>query len=125
MNQGTHLVQTPSQPLTQLPVRLQASPSLRGGTPRASRLDRLGIVREMLSTIDCATLAGQRYLMGKIVAFFDELAAHGYAGVGGRPRFMLAHLLDEMRQEGARQLPYATRFIQHARDVLTLLDDLA
>jgi hypothetical protein len=79
----------------------------------------------MLSTIECATLAGQRYLMGKIVTFFDELAANGYAGVGGRPRFMLAHLLGQLRQEGARPLPYAARFIQHARDVLTLLDELA
>ncbi len=123
MNQGAHVVQT--QPLTQVPGRRQASASPQGGTARASSLDRLGIIREMLSTIEYATLAGQRYLMGKIASFFDELAANGYAGVGGRPRFMLAHLLDQLRQEGARPLPDAPRFIQYAKDVLTLLDDLA
>jgi hypothetical protein len=87
-------------------------------------LNRLGIVREMLSTIECTTLAGQRYLMGKIVTFFDQLAATGYAGVGGRPRVMLAHLLGQLRQEGARPLPDAPRFIESAKDLLTLLEEL-
>lgn len=123
MSQGTHVAQT--QPLTQVPVRRQASASPQEGTAGTSRLDRLGIVREMLSTIECATLAGQRYLMGKIVAFFDELAADRHAGVGGRPRFMLAHLLGQLRQEGARSLPDTVRFIQYAKDLLTFLDDLA
>lgn len=122
MKQGTHASQI--QPPIVVPVRHRASPSVQGNA-RASRLNRLAIVREMLSTVECATLAGQRYLMAKIVTFFDEVTADGYAGVGGRPRFMLAHLLGQLRQEGARPLPDAARFIQHAKHVLTLVDDLA
>jgi hypothetical protein len=61
--------------------------------------------------------------MGKIIAFFEELVANGDVGAG-RQRFMFTRLFQQLGHEGARQLPDAARFAQHAKDILTLLADL-
>jgi len=122
MNQGIHAEQTQ----TPTPVALwqPTTASAQTGSHGSCVLSGLGTIREMLSSIDSVTLAGQRYTMSKIIAFFEELGANVYVGVSERSQVLIARLLNQLGHESARPLPDAPRFTQHATDVLALLDEL-
>ena len=120
MDQGSHAEQT----------HTTASVPVSQGTPAATitcrarsvLLGRLAIVREMLSTMESVTFAGQRHIMAKIVAFFEDLIANECASGSGRARFLLAHLVHQLSCESRRPFPDAHAFQNHATDLLSMVD---
>lgn len=86
---------------------------------------QLGIIGEMLTTMDTLTTAGQRHNMDRIVAFIREKADHASLPLGRRNRAVLAELLDRLTQEAHRRSPSVAGFTRTAESLLSLLRLLA
>jgi hypothetical protein len=101
---------------------MELTPSIENHVPHLpAPPERLTTIRQMLATLDTLTFAGQRHLMGKVVAFVDgqvERAAH-HAGL--RDRSLLLEQLTILKRESDRQLPSVPLFGERAESLLSLL----
>jgi hypothetical protein len=81
-----------------------------------ARGDRaLGAIDEMLDRMESVTRAGQRFLMGKIVAV---LTAHPMASSGGP---FIGRWLDDLRREIDKTSPDGGAFAVRARALVSLM----
>lgn len=95
----------------------------RGGWRRDRSLFSMqrAVVEEMLSTLDTLTAAGQRYIMGKIVAFIRDHISSECGGASWRNQRMLAELLDQLAREGESLWPNPGSFSDRAQNLVALL----
>ena len=108
----------PSIPLATL---AQDGPSEPRGGERALLLRQLSVVREMLGTFDTVTIAGQRHVMDKVIAFVEEQIRHAGTHVSQRNQATLADLMTHIRSESERLSPDSARFAQRAESLISLL----
>jgi hypothetical protein len=95
------------QPIAELPV-----PS--------SNYHQLGIIREMLEAIETTTVAGQRYVMSKVVAFLHDQVGRCLTLPGSRRR-VVAKLLEELEGQAERMVPDVRAFNGGAEIVMGVL----
>jgi hypothetical protein len=89
-------------------------------TPR-SLADKLATVRQMLATLNTVTIAGQRHVMTKVLAFVDGQVGRAIGqGAAGNRRVLLEQLA-LLRRESDRQLPSVPSFGETAESLLALL----
>jgi hypothetical protein len=81
---------------------------------------RLGVAREMISTLETLTDAGRRHFMAKVVVFIEgQVAAAGEVSEGRRDAALQS--LEQLKRESARPLPDVTTFRNRAADLIGLL----
>jgi hypothetical protein len=73
----------------------------------------LGLVVEMLDTLDTLTVAGQRHVMGKVLRLLSPPAGGSARGI--------ECLLADMGREAGRMAPTAATFRRRAEQVLVAL----
>jgi hypothetical protein len=78
-------------------------------------------IREMLATLDTLTVAGQRHLMTKVIAFVDGQVARAIQRAGHGDRSMLLEQVALLRRESDRQLPSVPAFGERAERLIALL----
>jgi hypothetical protein len=82
-----------------------------------------GLIREMLSTLETLTVAGQRHTMGKIAGFLTETIERPGPAVSLRTRSAAGELLTRMAHESERLSPDVGSFCWAAESLLVLLTD--
>jgi hypothetical protein len=82
-----------------------------------------GLIREMLSTLETLTVAGQRHTMGKITGFLSETVDRLGPAVSLRTRSATGALLTRMAHESERLSPDVGSFCWAAESLLGLLTD--
>jgi hypothetical protein len=82
---------------------------------------RLTTVRQMLATLDTVTIASQRHLMTKVLAFVDGQVERAIKHAGAGNRGMLLDQLALLRRESDRQLPSVPAFGERAESSVALL----
>ena len=92
--------------------RFSRSPSL---------VEKLTTIRQMLATLETVTIAGQRHLMTKVVAFVDGQVSRAISQAGPGNRRMLLEQLMLLKGEAGRQLPSVPVFGARAENLLALL----
>lgn len=85
----------------------------------------IGVVREMLSTLDKLTAAGQQYVMCKVIAFLRDQVARARGGVSQRNQRALAELLEQLTRESERRWPDPIGFSHRAESLVVLLATVA
>lgn len=81
---------------------------------------RLAVAREMISTLETLTNAGQRHFMAKVVIFIEgQVAAAGPVSEDARDAALQS--LEQLRRESARPLPDVVTFRNRADDLIGLL----
>jgi hypothetical protein len=90
---------------------MQRSPVMPPTTP--STQSHLGLVVEMLDTLDTLTFAGQRHVMGKVLRLLAPPAGGATRGIEG--------LLADMGREARRMAPTAATFRRTAEELLSAL----
>jgi hypothetical protein len=75
----------------------------------------LAVVGEILADIVTATVAGQRYLMGKTIAFLERELASVARALSERQRGVFARWLVELARQAARIVPDVRAFNRRAR----------
>ena len=90
-------------------------------SPTPSFADKLATIRQMLASLDTLTIAGQRHLMAKVLAFVDGQVQRVIHHAGPRNRGMLLEQLAVLRRESDRQLPSVATFGERAESLLALL----
>ncbi|HXT97645.1 MAG TPA: hypothetical protein VN853_15190 [Polyangia bacterium] len=81
---------------------------------------RLAVAREMISTLETLTNAGQRHFMAKVVVFIEgQVAAAGEVSEDDRDAALQS--LEQLRRESARPLPDVVTFRNRADDLIGLL----
>ena len=83
--------------------------------------DKLATIRQMLASLDTLTIAGQRHLMTKVLAFLDSHVDRLIHQAGHGKRSMLLEQLVLLRRESDRQLPSVPAFGERAESLLALL----
>ena len=83
------------------------------------------VVREMLSTLDKLTAAGQRYVMAKMVAFLRDQVEQALTGVSPRKQRMLSELLEHLSRNSERLWPDCDDFSHRAESLVALLVGIA
>lgn len=102
-------------------MELSRSPSEHSQQQSPTLADKVATVREMLARLDTVTIAGQRHLMGKVVAVVDSQAERAiHHAEPGRGRAWLDDLAF-LRHESDRQLPSVPAFGARADSLLSLL----
>jgi hypothetical protein len=91
----------------------------------ASLSRQLGVVREMLPTLDTVSAAGQHHIMSKVVAFIEQQAAGVGRSLSRRNQEMFAELLEHLTHESQRLLPDVQVFTNRAESLLVFLGALA
>lgn len=81
-------------------------------------------IREMLSTLETLTSAGQRHTMSKIASFVGRHARDGRHDLTPRNGDALADLSGWLRREAERAAPDVASFSRRTEDVLALLATL-
>jgi hypothetical protein len=81
------------------------------------------LIREMLSTLETLTVAGQRHTMGKIAGFLSETIEHPGPAVSLRTRSAARALLARLAHESERLSPDVGDFCWAAETLLRLLAD--
>ena len=84
----------------------------------------LSVIREMVGTLDTLTIAGQRHVMDKVVAFVDEQVRHATPRVSKRNRATLGEVMTQLRSESDRVFPDSARFAQRAESLIRLLGSI-
>lgn len=84
-------------------------------------VDQLAVVREMFSTLDTCSTAGQRYVMRKVVGFLENQTSRLFQGLRPRNRPALMDLLTRLRNESDRLSPDVPAFVGRAERLLSLL----
>lgn len=85
----------------------------------------LAVVREVLSTLDTLTTAGQQHTMAKLVGVIQDRSSRVLPGISSRNRDKLAELMAHLRRECNRALPDVRRFSDGADRVVALLSAAA
>jgi hypothetical protein len=81
----------------------------------------LGVVKEMLDDLDNQSVAGQRYIMEKVVGFLGP-QVRGQSGVLGNERGRFAErIMEEMAHEAARLAPVIDTFRGRAETLFQAL----
>ena len=112
---------TPSTPVTR---RNENFP--RAAVPaRKEREGELAVVREMLSTLDTLTTAGQQHTMAKLVGFIQDRSTRVLPAISSRNRDALAELMGHLQRECHRVLPDVRSFSDRADRVVALLSAAA
>jgi hypothetical protein len=109
----------PSAPVTRRHESIQRA---AGPAPRESEL---GVVREMLSTLDTLTTAGQQHTMAKLVGYIQDRSTRVLPVIDSRNRDTLAELLAHLHRECHRALPDVRSFSDRADRVVALLSAAA
>jgi len=73
------------------------------------------VIKPMLGDLETATTAGQRYVMGKVLAQLREAAAPAERHLADMQRRAIRNTLAELARESERRLPNADAFVQSAR----------
>jgi hypothetical protein len=82
-------------------------------TTTPSTQPHLGLVVEMLDTLDTLTVAGQRHVMGKVLRLLSPASGRSARRIDG--------LLADMGREAGRMAPTAATFRRRAEEVLVAL----
>jgi hypothetical protein len=89
--------------------------SLETETPcHPSFAEKLDIVRQMVASLETVTIAGQRHLMGKVLAFVDGQIDRVVLRASPPNRQFLLQELALLRNETDRQLPSVPVFGRRA-----------
>ena len=94
-------------------------------TTPAVLVEQLATVREMYSTLQTCSTAGQRYVMSKVVGFLEDQTSHLFRGLSPRNRRASMDLLTRLRHETDRMSPDVTAFVGHADSLLSLVAAVA
>jgi len=90
--------------------------------PRLPALvDKLATIRQMLASLDTLTIAGQRHLMTKVLAFVEDHAQRMVHRAGSCTHSALRDDLALLRHESERPLPSTAAFGERAERLLALL----
>lgn len=81
------------------------------------------LIREMLSTLETLTVAGQRHTMAKIAGFLAETVERPGPAVSLRTRSASSELLSWLARESERLSPDVGRFCWAAQSLLGLLSE--
>lgn len=81
----------------------------------------LSTIREMLATLNTLSIAGQRHLMGKVIAFIDGHVERIMREARDSAARRLAEHLAMLKDESERPLPSVARFGRHTETTLELL----
>ena len=81
------------------------------------------LIREMLSTLETLTVAGQRHTMGKIAGFLSETVERPGPTVSLRARSAARELLSRLAHESERLSPDVGSFCWAAEGLLRLLSE--
>jgi len=93
-----------------------------GHTPTPTSLaDKQATIRQMLATLDTLTIAGQRHLMAKVLAFVEGQVDRAIRHTGAGNRGMLLEQLALLKRESDRPLPSVPAFGERAESLLALL----
>jgi len=93
-----------------------------GHTPQPTSLaEKLATIRQMVATLDTVTIAGQRHLMAKVLAFVGGQVERAIRHAGAGNRGMLLEQLALLKRESDRQLPSVPAFGQRAESLIALL----
>lgn len=100
----------------------QTHPPLGDHMPSSTLLaSNLETLREMVVSLDTLTIAGQRHLMMKVIAFLDGYVGRLLHEASHGRRAVLFERLTDLRRESARQLPSVRAFGERAESLLALL----
>ena len=80
----------------------------------------VSVVREMVSTLETLTIAGQRHTMSKLVAFIRDRLAAGLPDAP-RSRSVFADQLATLNRESERPLPNVDTFHVRVDSLLALV----
>jgi len=83
---------------------------------------RVATIREMLSTLDTVTHAGQQHLMNRVVDFVQAQVQQACRRASSGNRRMLLEQLDLIKREAGRRLPSVPAFRPRAENLLRLLN---
>ncbi len=98
---------------------LAPSPTPRGVAYPQVATPELAIIGEMLASLDSLTLAGRHHLMAKIAAFVQaRIAAPAGRPVADRAR--VAELVEQVKREAARPLPFVPTFTEAVQRLLAI-----
>jgi len=86
-----------------------------------SLIQQASVVREMFSTLDTCSAAGQRYVMSKVIGFLEDQTSRVFRGLSPRNRRALVDLLTRLRHESDRMSPDVPAFIGRAESLLSLV----
>ena len=84
---------------------------------------RLDVVKPMLGDLETATIAGQRYLMGKILTQLRD-AAGARQHLSGLERRVVRDTLAALADESTRMMPDAEAFVRGATTVTDVLSPM-
>jgi len=90
---------------------------------RAISARESALIREMLSSLQSLTVAGQRHTMGKIAGFLSETVEHPGPAVSLHARAASRQLLSRLAHESERLSPDIESFCWAAENLLGLLAD--
>lgn len=93
--------------------------------PSVSLHLQLSTIREMLTSLDTLTIAGQQNVMVKVVAFIRGRAGEALARVGRHDQRTAADLLQHLAVESERPLPDVRSFGPRAESLVALLAAVA
>jgi hypothetical protein len=79
------------------------------------------VIKPLLGDLETATTAGQRYVMGKVVAQLREAAAGAERHLADIQRHTIRNTLEQLARESERLLPNADAFVQSARKLADTL----
>jgi hypothetical protein len=91
-------------------------------TEAAAGTHRLDVVKEILTTLETATVAGQQYLMGKVLTVLRHQAPPRDHWINEAQWAQIAAELDALAREAARMSPDAAAF---SRQAINLAETLA
>jgi hypothetical protein len=83
-------------------------------TEAAAGKHRLDVVKEILTTLETATVAGQQYLMGKVLTVLRHQAPRRDHWMNEAQWVQIAAELDALTREAARMAPDAAAFSRQA-----------
>ena len=85
----------------------------------------LGVVKEMLEGLDNQSVAGQRYIMGKVVGFLAPQVRVRRSVLGTERGRLVEHIVEEMAHEAARLAPVTEAFRRRAESLFQALGPAA
>jgi hypothetical protein len=97
----------------------------RRGHDGAALFRHLGVISEMLCTMETLTAPGQHHTMRKVVAVIEEQIAQLCRDLGGRHQHLLTEMLEHLTRESQRSWPDVRSFSHRAKDLMALLAAVA
>jgi hypothetical protein len=117
------VVLLPSEDGTSFVLRIDppASKSTVARQNRAALFRHLGVIGEMLTTMDTLTAPGQHHTMRKLVAVIEEQIGQLCRDQEGPHQHLLRELLEHLTRESQRSWPDVRSFSHRAKDLLDVL----